>query len=351
MDFIDFHSSRATDPAYSRSAISGEKEKNQPLKGFNSKLKVNEDKKNDNNKKMEDGKTSNGCPFCHQDHDLESCSTYLAKDPKERNKIVKDLKLCFKCLNPVSGKHYSRVCTNRMTCSVCSKFHPTSLHDPTMGSKDEVSEEEPTKISSCSVQHKGEVGSSISLCIVPVYVKHKDYPERERLVYAMIDNDCTGCFVTNETVSLLAPEEVRKACITVETINCTTEQSTTAVDGLSVRCSSKHANLYQSSDISLPTTFGFDELPLNKDEIPTPSNFKHWDYLTKLCNAIPEYDDSIPFGLMIGGNCPKALEPLEVITSQEKVLTHTAHDWAGALLDPLLLRIHQQPAKYNATEQ
>ena len=316
--FIDFHSSRATDPAYSRGAMSGEKEKNPPLKGFNSKLKVNDD----NNKRSVELKTNDDvikdtCPLCQKGHHLESCLSYLSKDPNERNKTVFDLKLCFKCLKPTTPKHYARVCINRDTCNICDKLHPTSLHDPNKGKKTETtSEEEPTKISSCSVQHKCEVGSSISLCIVPVFVKHKDYPERELLVYAMIDNDCTGCFITKETVDLLAPEETRKACITIETINCTTEQYTTAVNGLSVRCSVKHESSYPCPAISLPTTFGFDGLPLNKDEIPTPSNLKHWDYLEKLCSIIPEYDNNIPFGLMIGGNCPKALEPLEVITSQ-----------------------------------
>ena len=133
----------------------------------------------------------------------------------------------------------------------------------------------------------------------------------------MIDNDCTGCFITKEVVDLIAPDETRTACISIETINGTTEQSTTAIDGLTVRCATKHAKIHSSSTISMPTAFGFDGLPLNKDEIPSPSNLKHWDYLKKICNAVPDYDNSIPFGLMIGANCPKALEPLEVIASQE----------------------------------
>ena len=112
-----------------------------------------------------------------------------------------------------------------MTCTICNEFHPTFLHDPSMNSNsDTQSEEEPIKISSCSVQYKGGVGCRI---------------------------------------------------------NGTTEQSTTAVDGLTVRFATKHANIHSSSDISMPTTFGFDGLPLNKDEIPAPSNLKHWNYLKR----------------------------------------------------------------------
>ena len=34
-------------------------------------------------------------------------------------------------------------------------------------------------------------------------------------------------------------------------------------------------------------------------------------------DKIPEYDSSIPIGLMIGGNCPQATTPMEVIEDQD----------------------------------
>ena len=38
--------------------------------------------------------------------------------------------------------------------------------------------------------------------------RHKDYPEKEIKIYAMIDNDCTICFAINEIMNTLAPTEV-----------------------------------------------------------------------------------------------------------------------------------------------
>lgn len=306
VNFVDFHSSRSADPAYSRSAMSGEKEKN-PVKGFSSKLTLPTD----------DCKAEK-CHLCKKDHHLEECKSYLSKDLKERNKTVYDLKLCFKCLNPTSERHYARVCTKRMTCSICSKLHPSTLHDASKENKATVTnnEQERKKISACSVQHK-DTEDVISLCILPVFVSHMDNPDHEILVYAMLDNDCTGCFGTTEIMDQLAPSQQRDAYVTVETINGTTEKQTTALDGLLVRCSSKHADSYSTSIVKMPTTFGFDGLIVTRDEIPTPTNLKHWDHLKKPCDQILEYDQAIPFGLMIGGNCPKALEPLEVIPSQD----------------------------------
>ena len=126
----------------------------------------------------------------------------------------------------------------------------------------------------------------------------------------------TGCFGTNKIIEYLAADETRKAHVTVETINCTSENQTTAVDGLIARPSEKYANCYPSSSISLPTVFGFEGLPVNQKEIPTPRNLQRWEYLKRIFASLPEFDENIPFGLIIGGSCPKALEPLEVITSE-----------------------------------
>ena len=310
--FVDFHSARASDPAYSRIAM--EKEKN-PVKGFVGKVTTPKDT-NDTTK----------CHLCQNDHNLENCKSYLQKDIEGRRKTVLDLKLCFKCLKPTSGKHYSRICPNRITCNVCGKYHPTSFHDYTRDAKDKSTEEiqkksnsnednTNSKIAACSVQQR-DTGNVISLCILPVLVSHKEHPEHEMLVYAMLDNDCTGCFCTNDVMEQLALSHQREACVTVETINGISEKQTTAVNDLIVRRPSKGDQTLQPS-ICLPTTFGFDGLAITKDEIPTPTNLKQWNYLQRVHDQISEFDETIPFGLMIGGNCPKALEPLEVIPSQK----------------------------------
>ena len=302
VSFVDFHSSRAADPAYSRGAMTGEKEK---VKGFVGKVSPPE----------VDPNTAK-CPLCRKEHILEKCKVYLEKDVKERNKAVFELKLCFKCLNPTSEQHHARVCKQKMVCDTCGKCHPTTLHDRSKEKKDKPhGENENSKIAACSVQHRDAV-NVISLCILPVLVSHKDNPQHECLVYAMLDNDCTGCFCTTEIMERIAPNQQREACITVETINGTSEKQTSAINNLVVRRPPCSDDISPTS-VFMPTTFGFDGLTVTQDEIPTPTNLKQWNHLNKLHDLIPEYNDNIPFGLMIGGNCPKALEPLEVIPSHD----------------------------------
>ena len=67
-------------------------------------------------------------------------------------------------------------------------------------------------------------------------------PKRAKFGIASVCFTIFLLYVTNEVSEKLALEKTRKACITIETINCTTEKQTTAIDGLSVRCSDEHSN-------------------------------------------------------------------------------------------------------------
>ena len=51
------------------------------------------------------------------------------------------------------------------------------------------------------------------------------------------------------------------------------------------------------------------ELPFVPNDIPTGKKIARWNYVARY---IPEYDENIPFGLLIGGNCVKALELCQV---------------------------------------
>ena len=62
--------------------------------------------------------------------------------------------------------------------------------------------------------------------------------------------------------------------------------------------------------------FSQDDLPVAANEIATPNNIKQWKYLHRI---IPEMkiDKDLEVGLLIGANCLRALEPQEVISSQD----------------------------------
>ena len=54
---------------------------------------------------------------------------------------------------------------------------------------------------------------------------------------------------------------------------------------------------------------------MEREEIATPSKIKKWDYLKFISREITQQDD-IEIGTLIGANCIKALEPLEIISSR-----------------------------------
>ena len=58
-------------------------------------------------------------------------------------------------------------------------------------------------------------------------------------------------------------------------------------------------------------------MPFGPEELPTSTNMRNWRHLSSITKYIPEFDSNIPFGLLIGGNCVKALEPCEIVTSQD----------------------------------
>lgn len=50
-------------------------------------------------------------------------------------------------------------------------------------------------------------------------------------------------------------------------------------------------------------------------EIPTPEKVAEWPHLRHIKHSFHKYDPGIPIGLLIGANCPQALEPIKVIPS------------------------------------
>ena len=67
--------------------------------------------------------------------------------------------------------------------------------------------------------------------------------------------------------------------------------------------------------LELPDTYTKKYLPVGKEDVATPSKLKKWGHFERILDEINE-DDNIPVGLLIGANCTKALEPIDVIPSK-----------------------------------
>jgi len=152
------------------------------------------------------------------------------------------------------------------------------------------------------------------MCIVPVRICHQSNTSTEIKIYALLDENCQGTFIKESIIKQL-PVKTRAACITTETINGQSTDSALAVDGLVVKPLKEFENQYGVAKISLPTTYSRDSLYCHEEEIPTANKIKHYNYLQPILEKLPDYDPSLVLGIIIGANCPKALEPQEIIPS------------------------------------
>ena len=142
---------------------------------------------------------------------------------------------------------------------------------------------------------------------------HKDNPDKEVKVYALLDDASDTTFVTTQVQHELG--------IGVETsLNLSTmlgreTLSVRRVEGLIVQCLDKRAQV---------------ELPSRRDQIPTPEIVDKWPHLNKIRDKIPPYEEYLEIALLISCNCPKAIKPKEVIQgkSEEPYAVRTLLGWS-----------------------
>ncbi|XP_068210502.1 uncharacterized protein [Palaemon carinicauda] len=86
-----------------------------------------------------------------------------------------------------------------------------------------------------------------------------------------------------------------------------TDTVKTFVNGLVV------ADIHGNNDVVLPKVFTQKDIPVNHDQIPRYEVLKDWPHLSSVINKIPVYQPELDIGILIGNNCPTALQPLEVV--------------------------------------
>lgn len=319
---VDEETTLVSDPLFSRDGISqymsakntDKNVKHQRVKTY-ATGKTEEGKENVKQDKKEGNK--NICLICNGKHDLELCETYLALPVQDRSKTLFKLKLCYGCLKPISKEHTARNCSSRRTCTVCEKKHPTSLHGFKLkersGEKDQQKEVQHVLNNSCIEMERLKCNGSstgsdiISMCVVAVNVRH---PDSNKIVstYALLDSCSQGTFVTDEIINELHLSGVNTT-VTVKTLNGENTYDSMIVEGLQV---SSLKEDQQTMWLSLPKTYTRNELPVSEEDIPTADKLSKWDYLKHVADEI-SITESISIGLLIGANCTKALEPIEVV--------------------------------------
>jgi len=165
-----------------------------------------------------------------------------------------------------------------------------------------VSDETIPKVSTCAT----DTDDAVAMNVVMVKLCHESNPHNETVTYAALDSMSSACFLANSVYHQLGIEG-ESTEITIKTMSDERRQATSVVNGLHV-CA-----VHGSEYITIPKAYVQDSIPVDVTDIPTRENLRYWPHLKHLEAEMPERDPDIPVGLLIGVNCPKALEPIQVI--------------------------------------
>ena len=128
--------------------------------------------------------------------------------------------------------------------------------------------------------------------------------------YALLDSYSQGTFILDQLANELGISGT-KTSLTIKTLNGEFTNNSTTIEGLKVVTISKD----NSEWLSLPRTFTRSDLPVDNDDITKPSQLRKWKYLENVTDQLT-FNDDISVKLLIGANCTKVLEPIEIFQSK-----------------------------------
>ena len=331
--FVETESIKANHPIYGKAYMVEERStvtkqaKQGPKKVFattkvesESKVSKEEDRPNDNtgSKSKVGAKLGTNvqrqCLQCKGDHRLAHCKKFESLEHVKKLEIIKDKKLCFKCLR---GNHFTTDCQRKENCKKCQKEHPTVLHMQYSNNTNKVEEpkveEEPkdkevAKVEEVSVNalaiNKEELST---LAIIPVKVSVKgSHKVIETL--AFLDPGSTATFCSESLMNKLNCTG-RKVKYKVETLVGNQEVTSWVIKDLQI------SNLMDDEPIDLSNVYTKDSINISKELMPTQDDIKKWPHLKDI--AIPQVHADSQVEMLIGNNNPEVYKPLDTMTGQE----------------------------------
>ena len=243
------------------------------------------------------------CKLCSGQHDLEACEEFMSKTIDDKRTFIRDNRLCFGCLGV---NHLSKGCRSRRRCSICQKNHPTSLHIEGFQLQRTVTENTQPKerVDSSSCTATDTQSASILHAILPVRISQAGNPSSV-ITYAFFDDGSSGCFITDELQEALQATGI-PTVLQLKTMHGCNQSASKVISNLVVK------DLDGQNQVTLPRTYTREEIPASHNQIPKPEMVRQIHHLQHIADKIPDYNPELSIGLLIGSNCPAALEPLEV---------------------------------------
>ena len=284
------------------------------------------------------------CLLCNKSHNLDTCYEFMKKSIIERKAFASTKGLCFGCLEQ---GHLSRDCPKRIACNICKRPHPTSLHgdfkrrdgESNNTANDPNKPPSANKPAACfaSTHSKDQANSMI----VPVWLSHRSDPDKERLVYALLDDQSNTTFVGQNTLDHLGVSGPETSLL-LSTMHATDEPiKSRKIEGLVVQ------DFHRQVTLQLPKAFSREIIPAKREQIPRPESALQWPHLKKIANQIAPYQCDIEIGILIGSDYPRAIMPREVIPGGDESPYALRSDLGWGIIG----RISQPLAKDNDEDE
>lgn len=313
--FVDFVSQQArmmSDPSFNFLTLSDEAAKTEKIKPSRQqdisvgvhKTEVSPGTTSDTSEPPSKPDNDKLCLLHKTSHPLTTCRAFRRKPIEERKTLLRENNVCFKCCS--SSSHIARNCQVNVQCDECkSEKHNTALHPgPPPGTQEiapasEHGGEEKEPSSSCQVTNKctGVCGGELSdrscskICLVKVY----PVGQREKAVklYAIMDEQSNRSLVRSQFFEMFR-DESQSAPYTLRTCAGVKESSGRRASGYEVE------SLDGTLHVPLPSLIECNDIPNNREEIPTPEVALHHPHLKPVAHLIPDIDPQAPITLLLG---------------------------------------------------
>ena len=155
--------------------------------------------------------------------------------------------------------------------------------------------------------------------------------------YTFYDNGSGGCFLTENLKEQLGVKG-EKTELQRGTMHSQSLVTTTVVDSLVM------TDMEDRNPVELPRSYTRMEIPVAEQQIPTPELVRQWEHLRGVAERMHKFIPNLEIGLLIGSNCPPALEPLEVVPRGDEgpYAMRLRHGWT--LTGPLHVRDTPNPS-------
>ena len=244
------------------------------------------------------------CLLHKKPHPLRKCRAFRQKPIEERKTLLKENNVCFKCCS--SSSHIARNCTVNIQRAECqSEKHNTALHpgpapwtqeaDPAPEHGGEDGENSPPSqvTTKCTEVCGGELAdrSCSKICLVRVFPA--GHREKAVKLYAILDEQSNRSLVRSQFFEVFS-DESPSAPYTLRTCAGVKESTGRRASGYEVE------SLDGTFCASLPSLIECNDIPNNREEIPTPEVALHHAHLRSVAHLIPDIDPHAPIMLLLG---------------------------------------------------